>query len=403
MSTGRDTEHARHAAAESHHDQHAPAHHGSGPQTRFSSHGPIPPVASHGGAGNRAAASASERAFSGVDLTSVSATVDIPAGRRLAGDWKYSAETTSATTVGAEVGHHGINVWMTPGIYLNVTWPGRDCRIDGMNLQFGPHAPNVLVSDGGGIGLWNVSGMVQHQVSDIVGRALAHTRLHDPHYDPMHDPDLAGTLQQVVRGFASAFGGAGHANNNNRNGVGMRDLTGSGAGASFALHQPLAVAPGIQISGHDVHLSVLGDANLQQLANAHDNAGRARATHIESVSLSSSGLDITVHGEAIARLQRLTFHHGGRVTVESMQPLGRLARAQHTESSLSSLGALILAAAGERRGAEALAENANRPQVVSGVSAAFLAHKVQDALYQVILQHDTAIPGVHLAAALGLR
>lgn len=333
-------------------------------------------------------------------LTSASASVEIPANRRLAGNWAYEAQTRHATRVDASIDQRGIRVSVSPGIHLDVTWPGRDCTINGASLAFGPAAPRVDVSDGGGVGVIPVDGTVEAKISEMLARGVAGTRLRDPHYDPLHDPDLSGTVQQVAQSFARCFASPGAPR---AGGVGLGDVTGRGLGAGFTVTEPIHIAEDVDLAaGGQVQLEALGAANLGALAAARDNPGRADAIHFDALQLTSPGLDINVGGKPLVRMQQLTFHRGGRVSVEAMTPLGKLASARRTEAGLAGIAALIMLAAGDQS-ALALAEHAQNPRIVDAVAAATIERKLEAALRGLVLQHRNAIAGVDLATALGIR
>jgi hypothetical protein len=382
-------------------------HHGADhDHTRFTNHGPVPAVAA---AGTQAGASASDRAYGSpagampreIGLEGASATVQIPARRKLAGDWKYEAQTRDATSVTVAIDHNGFRISMSPGIYLDVTWPGRDCEINGVSMAFGG-SPRVDVSDGGGFGVYPVTGMVSGKVSEMLQHALAGTRLADRHYDPLRDTDLSGTVQQLAQGFAHQFGGGGA--QKSRNGVGLGDITARGAGADVSLNEPIQIGKGVQLAaGATAHLEAMGVANLASVAAGHTNQERADAVHFDSLVLTSPGIEVNVDGKPIARIQQVTFHRGGAVTVERMTALGKLDNARKTESTLAAIGALIMLAAGDHQHAGALADDANNPRVVDGVAAHVMEKKLEEGLKKLILRHDHAISGVSLAGALGLH
>jgi len=243
-----------------------------------------------------------------------------------------------------------------------------------------------------------VHGVVESKISDMISHAIAGTKLRDPHYDPMHDPDLAGTVQRVLHGFQHMFEHKpGTQAKKKGGGVGVNDITGGSLGASFTATQPIHVGKGkggFELSaGATFHIEAYLAA---QSVRGGDNV------KIDAAELTTSGVDVIVGGQAIARVHQLTVHHGGKVTVERMTPLGKLAKAQRTEQGIAGIAALIALAAGDRS-AIGLADEAANPQIVSGVAGAVLADKVEDGLRKLVTDHPAVIAGVNLPHALGLR
>ena len=135
--------------------------------------------------------------------------------------------------------------------------------------------------------------------------------------------------------------------------------------------------------------------------NAHDPDSLADADRIQSVQLSTQALEVIVKGAPVARIEGMTLARGGKVTIDQMTPLGKLAQAEGMESGLSLLAALVAYRAGSSA-TGGLYRNAQEPAVVDGVSRGLIEKEFSDFVHQFIIEHRTAVPGLDLARALGI-
>ena len=348
----------------------------------------------------------------GVDLESVNASIMIPGNRKLTGGvWSgYSVKTREPTQIRAEVTHKGISVRIYPAMYLDLDWPVRDAELSGVSMEFGKNDPQVDIEDGGGIGVIPLQGTVRGRIAKMLHDAVAGTKLVTGNYDPTQDPDLAGTLDKVMKGFVHTFQGedAGDAKDKKAP-IGTEEMTHITAGATISVAKGAEFASGgsgITIAAKSpISINVVGGGNAQQLMNAKDAQGQANAADIQGVNIETDGLEVIVKGKPVARLESLTLQRGGKISIDRMTPLGKLAEYEKTESGLSALFAILAVASRDPQGlqaADGAYRNAQHPVVVDGISRGMIEQEFTDTIHKLIIQYRGAVPGVDLARALGI-
>ena len=400
-------------------------HETSEDRTRFTSHGAIPAVGSTGAAAGGPRTSASDLAFgagksvdsalpAGVDVQSVRASVEIPSGRKLAGGYLSggTVKTKEPCQVGVEATHTGVRLYVEPGLYLDADWPLQDCRIGGAGFDFAKRQPYAEVDDvpGLGTGMISIAGRVSKKLTDMIRTATANTRLAEGHYDPGKDPDLRRTLDQVLAGFVAMFAEQDpkHAAAKDKKGppITPGEMKNVSAGATIAVKNGARFASpdgsGLTIDANGpISISVEGAGSLGDEAAAHDAASAVDAMNLQSVELSTEAMQVVVKGKPVAKIEAMTLHRGGKVTIDRMTPLGKLATAEAVESGLSLLAALVAVRSNDPS-AGGLYDNAQHPAVVDGVSRAMIEEQFTQTIHKMIVEYRGVVPGVDLARALGI-
>jgi hypothetical protein len=343
----------------------------------------------------------------GVDLQSVRASINIPGNLTLGGDWKYTAKTRTATQINCEVSTKGVQVWLSPGLYLDLTFPARDAELDGASLDFTTGKAHATVRDGGGIGVVPFKGTVAKQVTDMIEGAIHGTKLAAHNYDPSRDPDLQGTLNRVMIGFTKLFAGKeGEHATDEKAPIKPEQMTQVSAGATVALKAGASFikdGTGIMIAGGSpLSIGVDGAGDLGHVMKGENAQNTIDAMNVQAVHLSTDGLEVVSKGKPVAKLNALTLARGGKITIDDMQPLGKLAEAEAGEAGLSLLVALLAARSGDGNTAGGAYRNAQHPAVVDGVSRAMIEQTFTDTIHKLILQYRSAVPGVDLAKSLGI-
>ncbi|HUJ57629.1 MAG TPA: hypothetical protein VLX92_04040 [Kofleriaceae bacterium] len=344
----------------------------------------------------------------GVELKSVNASMTIPGGRKLGGGfWSgYSVKTKDPTQIYVEVSTTGIRVVVSPGLYLDIDWPGRDAELRGAGLDFTTGKPTVDVEDGGGIGVVPLRGMIEGKITTLISEAVAGTKLAG-RYDPVEDPDLQGTLNKVMVGFTKLF--AGHdgpgGGPKEKPPIATSEMTNMTAGGTLAVTaggnfvkdgSGLVLSPGAPLT-----IGVDGAGDVGHIMAGKDLQAQIDAANIQAVHLSTPGMQVVVKGKPVAQLEALTLARGGKVTVDQMTPLGKLATAEAAESGLSLLVTLI-GVASHDPAANDFYRNAQNPQIVDGVTRGMIEQQFTDNLHKLILQYRHAVPGVDIAQSLGI-
>jgi len=340
----------------------------------------------------------------GVDVQSVSGSFTLPAGVQLAGSWQATVSTRNPTSVGVEVTQTGVNVWCQPGIFVDSTWPLQNAFIRGAGLRFGgrPYA-NVDDQSALGAGFISISGRIEGKITESIAQAIEGTPFARPGYVPNQDADLGGTLNRVMTGFRNLFQSGGHSEGGG--GINARQLSDVGVGATVttAGGDYTRNGTGLQVTaGAPISLHAQGAANIQQLIDAGSTQNAVSAANVQAISVESGGLTVVAKGEPIARIQRLTVHRGGRVTIDSVELLGSARRAQATEVGLSLIVGVLAQRAGNGQVMAGAIENANNPQVVGGISRAMLEREFTSTVQEMVMQYRRAVPGIDLAQVLGV-
>lgn len=348
-----------------------------------------------------------ERALpEGVDVESVSGSFSIPAGLELTGNWQASVSTRNPTYVTVEVSKTGVHVRPSPGLFVDALWPLQNAFIRSAGIQFGRGRAYADVQNQGtlGAGFVSITDRIEDKITGMLDQAIAGTPFAKAGYAPTEDADLGGTLQRVMSGFQNMFGASGGKPEAGK-GVNPRQMSNVGVGATLttAGGDFTKNGSGLHVDGGaPISLHADGTANVQDLVDAGSPANAAETANIQSISVSSGGLTVMAKGKPIAKIERLTIHRGGRVTIDSMQLLGEAQKAQHAEAGLSLLIGLLAQAAGSGEVMNGAMNNANNPQVVGGVSRAMMEREFTSTVQAMVLQYRGAVPGIDLATVLGI-
>ena len=150
------------------------------------------------------------------------------------------------------------------------------------------------------------------------------------------------------------------------------------AGASF-----IKDGTGIMIAGGSpLSIGVDGAGDLGHVMKGENAQNTIDAMNVQAVHLSTSGLEVVSKGKPVAKLNALTLVRGGKITIDDMQPLGKLADAEAGEAGLSLLVALLAARSGDGNTAGGAYRNAQHPVVVDGVSRAMIEQTFTDTIHK---------------------
>ncbi|HEU0031170.1 MAG TPA: hypothetical protein VFQ53_11095 [Kofleriaceae bacterium] len=348
-----------------------------------------------------------ERALpEGIELRSVRASVTIPGQRTLEGDWSHTLATQRATQIFVEVSRTGVRVQMSPSLHVDATWPLRNAGIDGAGIDFatGRAFANVYDLSGLGSGMISVRDKISDKITSTLQAGIANSPLAHPGYDPTQDPALDGTLNAVIRNFQQMFAQPA-GSQASKPPIEDREIGNLSVGGTAALRggrfledgNGLVIAPGTEVA-----VDVDGAGNLRDVSATSTPAAALAAANVRAVRLSTSGFEVVAGNAPIARITQLHLQRGGAVVIDHMELLGKAASARRTESGLSLIGALIAIAARDPRAAGGLAHNAQEPQLVDGVTRRLLEQQFTRKVHDMIVQYRTAVPGIDLAALLGI-
>lgn len=352
-----------------------------------------------------------ERALpEGIDLQSVRASVVLPGNRRLAGDWKATVGTTHPTHLIAEVTPTGMRVTLAPSLHVDATWPLQNADVRGAGIDFTSGRAFANVTDGRGLGsgMISIKDKLHDMITDVLDRGIAGTPLARPGYHPVQDPDLAHTLDRVIRGFQSLLTEEAHeaSEAGGRPPIAERELDNVSVGATVVARaggQFLEKGNGVVIgAGSSLSVDAHGDGSVGDVMAHRTPGAAAQAARITALRISASNMEVHAKGKPVAKIGALTVAPGGGVTIDSMQLMGSVAEARDTEGGLAALIGIIALAAGDHRTASGAMEYARDPKLVDGVTRATLEREFTSCIQKMVLEHRAALPGVDLARVLGI-
>ncbi|MBP6629374.1 MAG: hypothetical protein KA297_08080 [Kofleriaceae bacterium] len=340
-----------------------------------------------------------------VELRSMRASVTIPGGRELTGDFKGSVVTQGPTTVTVEVTPTQVRIRMSPSLLADVTFPVRNAWIDGAGINLATGAAFADVRDGG-TGVVSSVDAVGQTIIEHLTNGIAGTPLAKPGYAPMQDPDLRHTLDAVISQFNRAFtskGGGGKPS------VGADELRDVSAGATFALRggasfvdkgTGLDLAPGAAVS-----IDIDGGNSVGGLlASAGDVKTAASAAQVRAVRLRTEGMMVYAEGAPVARIHGLRIARGGALSIapNDLELLGKAAEARQTESGLAGLVSALALAVGRPDVADGAYRHAQHPTMVSGMARAKIEKELAANVIRLLRDNRHAVGGVDLVEVLGL-
>ncbi len=366
-----------------------------------------------------------------VSLTSINGSFVLPAGRLLSGTGTAELRTQSDTTITVTITGNELRLSMSPPLYIDAQWPAQNMVLSSVVHQIDTEVTTVdvrTVNDEWGDGMLDFTGTARGTIADTVASIIAHTPLHrsrmraptmgsprapaaplPPAYNPLQDENPMATIDALILGFNSLPAGG-------TSDVSARDVSSITAGATLTINdgfEQLENGTGVRIAaGTSLSVNVASGASIAQLRGAAPGApGIAAAADIQSIGVSSAGIEVIKDGARVATLDRITIHRGGSVSLDRITLHGEAERLAQGESGLWALLLGLPVAVATGGGAEGLAagaelahqRGADRPVIVPGLTRAMIEIQLQRAFTQLLAEHGrTAIPGVDLGAVLGV-
>jgi hypothetical protein len=332
------------------------------------------------------------------ELAPVAAGVsfDLPGDKELTGSWN-DLSTVNTTTVTLTVRTTGIDLSFSPALLIDAQWPVSDMEWSALHYDFA--TASVTSVDLVSTQAAAISGGHGSATSDITAffvGLLAGSNMATAGYDPLADPDLAGTLNHIRSNFTAMPSSGGE--------VGAADVSHINLFGDATVHGPVTAGAGkgsVTIDG-SVHVS----AELR--GTGADLAAGAKAGHspqIERLTLSGTSIIVRSDGADIARLDSIVVSFGGQVSIERMTLLGRAAEMAGVESGVRLLGLLLELGQGTSSDRLAVADR-NLPnldaQLVPGMTRAMIEQALTQAVVQFIRQHSGLLPGLDLSEIFGV-
>ena len=342
-----------------------------------------------------------------VSLQNLSVSFTLPAGKTLAGAWTHEVRTSAPTQVTLSVSREGVALHANPGIFIDAQWPAQNMRVGGAGRNFaqGRTYADVYLQRGLGEGFVDLTGRASAELTGLIDRGLAGTRMAERGYDPFRDDQVLATLGAIKSNFESLpdAGGGGA-------GVAPAELTRPTLSATLKMNEAFEQASGgagVRIpAGGAFSAEVVGQGNLGALLAARTPGQAASAVPISAIHLTSQAIELTKGGEPVARLDALQVARGGQVSLTRFTLLGSGRTAAGVETLIRLLAGVVQASqygVSPEVGVQVAAQNGGlEPRFVEGLSRQMIEEGLTTAVRSLVTSNRGAIPGLDLAAALGL-
>jgi len=342
-----------------------------------------------------------------VALQQLSLSFTLPQGKTLVGLWSHEVRTSAPTQVTLTVGRDGVELSANPGIFIDAQWPAQNMRVYGAGRHFAQRQTwaNVFTVSGMGEGFIDLTGRASTEIKALIDRGIAGTAMTTRGYDPFSDPNVMQTLGAIKANFESlpevVSGGQA---------VGAAELTAPSLAATLRMQSPFsqeAGGAGLSIpAGGEFTATIVGAGNLAGLLAARTPGQAAGAARISAIHLQSEAIELTRGGDPVAKLQGIEIARGGQVTLGRFTLLGNGRTAAGLETLIrvlvSGIGAAAQGAPPEVGVALAAQRGGLEPQFVEGLSRRLIEDGLTTAVRQLVTENRNAVPGVDLAAALGI-
>lgn len=342
-----------------------------------------------------------------VSLQQLAVSFTLPAGKTLAGSWAHEVRTSSPTQVTLSVGRDGVTVNASPGIFIDAQWPAQNMRVHGAGRNFAQARTwaDVFTVRGMGEGFVDLTGRARTEITGLIDRGIAGTKMAEKGYDPFKDEQVMQTLGAIKANFESLpdAGGGGEA-------VGAAELTRPSLSATLKMQSGFSQesgGAGVTIpAGGQFSADVVGAGNLAALLAARTPGQAAQAVPISAIHLRSDAIELTKGGDPVAKLEAIEIARGGQVTLQRFTLLG----SGRTAAGFETLVRLLVGAAQAAQhgappalGVGLAAQRGDlEPRFVQGLSRELIEQGLTDAVRTLVTENRNAIPGLDLAAALGI-
>lgn len=343
-----------------------------------------------------------------VSLQKLALSFTLPAGKTLAGHWTHDVRTSAPTQVTLSVGRDGITVNANPGIFIDAVWPAQNMRVYGAGRRFaqGRTWADVFTVSGMGEGFIDLTGRAKTEITKLIDGGIAGTKMAEKGYDPFRDPHVMQTLGAIKANFESlpdAAGGGG-------DGVAAAELTHPSLSATLKMRSAFTQesgGAGVSVpAGGVFEARVAGAGNLASLLAARTPGQAATAVPISGIHLQSDAITLTKGGDPVARLESIDIARGGHVSLSRFTLLGSGETAAGFETLIR---VVVGAAAAAQHGAPpqlgvgiAAQRGELEPRFVEGLSRNMIEDGLTQAVQTLVTDNRNAIPGLDLAAALGI-
>lgn len=329
-----------------------------------------------------------------LELQKLGLSATIAGNTALTGNWNQ-LQTTSNTQVWLEISGSRLKIQFWPPLLVDAQWPMSNVEWHGLEYDFTTGQISKVSLENSQWLAFGTKGFVDDAIREWVNGLVGGTALGRPGYDPLHDPDVAGTLRSLqgnlTRGSATGGGKPGD--------LGPEDVSGITPSAGFRTTEEISQVTeqgGVKIpAGTGIEAFVRLQGTAEQL-------GASGVEQVDYVSIHSDGILLMKGNDPIAKLQSVTVLNGGQVRVDRFEPMGKLKEYGDVESGLRGLFALFqLAALREGAYTGPITTNVN-PDVVNGMAEGQMEKALQDALRSLIETHHAAVPGHDLRRVLGM-
>ncbi len=330
----------------------------------------------------------------GVTPKSASLSISLPGGKVLAADTEgmiedWNLATSGTTTVTLQVTPTGINISMSPALAIDAQWPVENMEVSGLFYDFTSGTVTVSAANTGN-GLSSRLPQAKISFETTFRNAIKGTRVAAPGYDPMTDPNVTETLEQIATNWQSTPSSGGS--------VGAGDITKVTASVSVDLKDIHAGTPAGSIHAN-------GNVTISaEFAGSMKDIAEDGSRKIAGVTISGDSIIAEQKGSPVAKIKSLRIEPGGIVNVTSFEAMGPASTLQGVES----LGKLflLLGALSSGRPEDRLAVGNREPHLEPDETHRYIEGQIEQALTQAVQQlirdNCYSISGVNLGSIFGV-
>jgi hypothetical protein len=345
-----------------------------------------------------------ERMPAEVELRGIGLSFTLGAGKNLSRTWQRELRTESESRFRSAVTRDALEISFSPPILIDALWPAMNMQLGGIKREFSSGETKVFLASIRGVaeGLVDFSEDAKKEIASLVNSAVSGTAMERRGYNPMQDPQIVSTLENLADHFRQQPS-QGVSN------IEYRDFGSPKIDIQLCLEtdfRHIEKNAGLSVrQGTTIDVLISGHGNLATMMASRTTAEKAAATNIDSVTISSDGLLVVVNDKPIAYLDRLRMDRGGVVTLEKMRLEGVAGQAEGMESVVRMVASAMNWVSGGAPIDGAMKMGANSRDVLATFVPDAVRVEIEKTLTQgvkeILLANRNAVPELDLVEIMG--